>query len=179
MSVLFFLLRFFFFAAFQKRNRLLSLFFSLSLSRPLSPHLRDVLLHPVVVPIDAVAPDVGLFRDEDARLLLFLCGRKRRRRRKRKKVSKESGQKEKKNYFASSFSLFRVLSPSLLSLALFVLLTMRSNGILSKQGEREREAKEREERQRQRLLERSKKREAKVREETKRFFLFLFRFFCV
>jgi hypothetical protein len=37
-----------------------------------SSHLLDVLLHPVVVPVHAVAPDVGLLRDKDAGLCFWL-----------------------------------------------------------------------------------------------------------
>ena len=61
-----------FFCAAPRGKNAPSLFPSPSLIASLSSlslsYLGDVLLHPVVVPIDAIAPNVGLLRDESPRL---------------------------------------------------------------------------------------------------------------
>ena len=96
---------------------------SLSLSLSLSPsYFSDVLLHPVVVPVDAVAPDVGLLGDEDPGLswvCVFFAGRERERERggkekSKEKVSQKRGRRQRERS-PPSLSLSFVLSRFVLS----------------------------------------------------------------
>ena len=118
----------------------------------LSAHFRDVLFHPVVVTVDAVAPDIGLLRDEDSGLL-FVYERERERERRKGKRGKERSaavKKEKRAERALPLSVPFPFSLSLFLLLSSAILTMRSNGIF--QTEKRSKRRRRRRRRRQQLL---------------------------
>lgn len=126
-----------FFCAAPRGKNAPSLFPSPSLIASLSSlslsYLGDVLLHPVVVPIDAIAPDIALLGDEDPGLfVVFVVAEEEEGREKGKRGQSKAEKKEN-----SSLSLCFSFSLSLCSLSLClssssISLTMRSNGIFQK-----------------------------------------------